>query len=90
MQLTALFALGVAILKWFLSKGSIGGDEIAELWLGTFVAIVTCRVFARWLAGRLSQVERCLGDRRAGASAADQRADRSRATPARPWSRPCR
>ena len=60
MQLTALFALGVAILKWVLGKGSIGGAEIAELWLGTLAAIITCRVFARWLAGGLSQVERCL------------------------------
>ena len=60
LQLTALFALGVAIAKWLLGRGALGGDEVAALWLGTFVAIVTCRTLARWLAGRLSELERCL------------------------------
>ena len=60
LQLTALFALGVAIAKWLLGRGALGGDEVAALWLGTFAAIVTCRAVARWLAGRLSELERCL------------------------------
>jgi exopolysaccharide biosynthesis polyprenyl glycosylphosphotransferase len=60
LQLTALFALGVAITKWLVGRGTLGGDAIAGLWLGTFVAIVTCRSLARWLAGRLSKLERCL------------------------------
>jgi exopolysaccharide biosynthesis polyprenyl glycosylphosphotransferase len=60
LQLTALFALGVAIAKWLLGRGALGGDEVAALWLGTFVAIVTSRALARWAAGRLSALERCL------------------------------
>jgi len=57
---TALFALSVTILQSVLLQGVLGGDQIAGLWLGAFVAIVTGRVFARWLAGRLSPPERCL------------------------------
>ena len=60
MQLTALFALGVAIAKWPVAQGTLGGDQIAGLWLGAFAAIVACRALSRWLAGRLSRVERCL------------------------------
>ncbi len=60
MQLTALFALAVVIAKWLLVKGTLGGAQIAGLWLGAFAAIVVCRTFARWLAGWLAPVERCL------------------------------
>ena len=60
MQLTALFALSVVIVKWLLVQGTLGGDQVAGLWLGAFAAIVAYRAIARWLAGRLSQVERCL------------------------------
>ena len=60
MQLTALFALGVAIVKWLLGKGNLGGRWIAGLRLGSLTAIVICRASARWLAGQLSQIERCL------------------------------
>ena len=59
-QLTGLFALGVAILKWVLTNGTLGGDQIAELWLGAFVAVAFGRVLARWLARRISPIERCL------------------------------
>ena len=34
--------------------------QIAELWFGAFVAIVVGRVFARWVAGRMSPMERCV------------------------------
>jgi exopolysaccharide biosynthesis polyprenyl glycosylphosphotransferase len=60
MQLTALFALAVVIAKWLLEKGTLGAQQIVALWLGAFAAIVICRTFARWLAGRLTPLERCL------------------------------
>jgi exopolysaccharide biosynthesis polyprenyl glycosylphosphotransferase len=60
MMLTALFALGVTILQSVLVQGVLGGDQVAGLWLGAFAAIVTGRVLARWLAGRIAPVERCL------------------------------
>ena len=60
MQLTALFAVGVAIAKWLVEQGTLAGDQIAGLWVGAFAAIVACRSLSRWLAGRLSAVERCL------------------------------
>ena len=60
MQLTALFAVGVAIAKWLVEQGTLAGDQIAGLWVGAFAAIVACRALSRWLAGRLSAVERCL------------------------------
>jgi len=60
MQLTALFALGVTILKLLLQHGTLQGDRIAELWLGAFVATFIGRSLARWTAGRISPLERCL------------------------------
>jgi exopolysaccharide biosynthesis polyprenyl glycosylphosphotransferase len=60
MQLTALFALGVTIIRLLLQHGALQGDRILELWLGAFVAIFTGRSLARWAAGRLSPLERCL------------------------------
>ncbi|HEY7623072.1 MAG TPA: exopolysaccharide biosynthesis polyprenyl glycosylphosphotransferase [Solirubrobacteraceae bacterium] len=60
MQLTALFALGVTILQSVVVQGSLGGDQIAGLWLGAFATIVIARALARWLAARTSPVERCL------------------------------
>jgi exopolysaccharide biosynthesis polyprenyl glycosylphosphotransferase len=60
MQLTALFALGVTILQSVVVQGSLGGDQIAGLWLGAFATIVVGRALARWLATRTSPVERCL------------------------------
>ncbi len=60
MQLTALFALGVTILKLLLDHGTLGGDRIAELWLGAFAATLIGRSLARWVAGRLSPIARCL------------------------------
>jgi exopolysaccharide biosynthesis polyprenyl glycosylphosphotransferase len=60
MQLTALFALGVTILQPVLVDGGLGGAQIAALWLGAFASIVTGRMIARSLAGRISPTERCL------------------------------
>jgi exopolysaccharide biosynthesis polyprenyl glycosylphosphotransferase len=60
MQLTALFALGVTILQSVMVRGTLGGDQIAGLWLVAFTTIVVARSIARWLAGRTSPVERCL------------------------------
>jgi exopolysaccharide biosynthesis polyprenyl glycosylphosphotransferase len=60
LQLTGLFALGVTILEPVVLTGSLGGPQIAALWIGAFAAIMTGRVLARSAAGRLSAVERCL------------------------------
>jgi exopolysaccharide biosynthesis polyprenyl glycosylphosphotransferase len=60
MQLTALFALGVTILKLLLQHGTLQGDRIAGLWLGALVATFIGRSLARWVAGRISPLERCL------------------------------
>ncbi len=60
LQLTGLSALGVTILQPIMVDGSLGGAQIAALWLGSFVAIMGGRMLARWLAGRISPTERCL------------------------------
>jgi exopolysaccharide biosynthesis polyprenyl glycosylphosphotransferase len=60
LQLTGLFALGVTMLESVIIEGALGGAQIAGLWLGAFVAILAARVLARWIAGRISPLERCL------------------------------
>jgi exopolysaccharide biosynthesis polyprenyl glycosylphosphotransferase len=60
LQLTGLFALCVTILQPILVEGSLGGAQIAALWIGSFAAIVGGRMVARWLAGRIAPTERCL------------------------------
>jgi exopolysaccharide biosynthesis polyprenyl glycosylphosphotransferase len=59
-QLTGLYALSVTILQPVLLEGRLGGDQVAGLWLASFAAIVGGRMFARWLAGHASPLERCL------------------------------
>jgi exopolysaccharide biosynthesis polyprenyl glycosylphosphotransferase len=59
-QLTGVYTLGVTILESFLIEGGLGGDQIAGLWIASFAAITGGRVVARWLAGRVCPVERCL------------------------------
>jgi exopolysaccharide biosynthesis polyprenyl glycosylphosphotransferase len=59
-QLTGVYTLGVTILESFLIEGGLGGDQIAGLWIASFAAIAGGRVIARWLAGRVCPVERCL------------------------------
>jgi exopolysaccharide biosynthesis polyprenyl glycosylphosphotransferase len=59
-QLSGLYALSVTILDPVLIAGHLGADEIAALWVVSFVAIVLGRMFARALAGRMLPVERCL------------------------------
>jgi exopolysaccharide biosynthesis polyprenyl glycosylphosphotransferase len=59
-QLTGLYALSVTILQSFLIEGGLGGAQIAGLWFASFAAIMAGRMAARWLAGRLTLVERCL------------------------------
>jgi exopolysaccharide biosynthesis polyprenyl glycosylphosphotransferase len=59
-QLTGLYALGVTILQPIILVGTLGGDQIAELWLATFIAIFAGRVLARSVAGRALPLERCL------------------------------
>jgi exopolysaccharide biosynthesis polyprenyl glycosylphosphotransferase len=59
-QLTGLYALSVTILQPLLVRGSLGHDQVAALWLATFVAILGGRLLARRLAGRALPLERCL------------------------------
>ena len=60
LQLTGLFALCITILEPIVLQGGLGGGQIAALWMVSFAAIVGGRMFARWLAGRISASERCL------------------------------
>jgi exopolysaccharide biosynthesis polyprenyl glycosylphosphotransferase len=61
LQLTGLYTLSVTILQpVLLEAGSLGRDQIAALWLVSFVTILAGRMTARWVAGRASPVERCL------------------------------
>lgn len=60
LTLTGTFAVGVIIVKWILVHGTLNGDQVAELWLGSFALVVAARQFGRWLAGRISPLERCL------------------------------
>ena len=50
----------MTILRPLVVEGHFGSAQIAGLWLFTFVAIVAGRMVARWLAGRMSAIERCL------------------------------
>jgi exopolysaccharide biosynthesis polyprenyl glycosylphosphotransferase len=60
LQLTGLFALCVTMLEPILVNGTLGGAQVAALWLGSFAAIFGGRVLARWSAGRIAPIERCL------------------------------
>lgn len=55
LQLTGLFALGLAILQTFLFSHHFNADQIAALWIITFVAVVVGRVLVRAAAGRTSR-----------------------------------
>jgi exopolysaccharide biosynthesis polyprenyl glycosylphosphotransferase len=59
-QLTGLYALSVTILQPILLDGSLGRDQIAALWVFSFLAILGGRILARWIAGRSTPRERCL------------------------------
>jgi exopolysaccharide biosynthesis polyprenyl glycosylphosphotransferase len=59
-QLTGVYTLGVTILESLLIEGGLGGDQIAGLWLASFAVIMGGRLIARWAAGRICGVERCL------------------------------
>jgi exopolysaccharide biosynthesis polyprenyl glycosylphosphotransferase len=60
LQLTGLFGLCVTMLEPIVVDGSLGGGQIAGLWLGSFTAILGARMLARWLAGQMAPTERCL------------------------------
>jgi exopolysaccharide biosynthesis polyprenyl glycosylphosphotransferase len=68
-QVTGLYALALAILQPFIVDGHLSGEQIAALWVTSFLAIMGARLVARWLAGRASAPERCLviGDPRLAA-----------------------
>ena len=58
--LTGLYVLTVTILQPVALKGTLGSDQIAALWVITFLTIVGGRMLTRWLAGRALPPERCL------------------------------
>jgi exopolysaccharide biosynthesis polyprenyl glycosylphosphotransferase len=60
LQLTGLFALCVTMLESVLVRGTLGGAQIAALWLCSFLTILGGRMLARWAAGRIAPTERCL------------------------------
>ena len=59
-QVAGLYVLTIAILQPHVVAGHLWGGQIAALWLTSFVAILAARASARWVAGRASDVERCL------------------------------
>lgn len=59
-QLTGLFALGLAILQSIVLAGSLSATRIAALWIASFGTIVCARIVTRRIAGRASPRERCL------------------------------
>ena len=59
-QLTGLFALGLAILQSIVLAGSLTATRIAALWIASFGTIVCGRMVSRAMAGRRSPIERCL------------------------------
>ncbi len=59
-QLTALFALGVAVVHDIAFASTLASDQVAVLWLSSLTAIVSGRVLARSLAARTVPTERCL------------------------------
>jgi exopolysaccharide biosynthesis polyprenyl glycosylphosphotransferase len=67
-QLTGLFALGVAILQNLVLERTVNAEQIAALWVVSFGGIVGARMLARAVAARTLPAERCLvigEDRRA-------------------------
>jgi exopolysaccharide biosynthesis polyprenyl glycosylphosphotransferase len=60
LQLTGLYVLGVAIAAPAFAIGTLTAAEIAGLWALSFVATLGGRMVARWIAGKVSPVERCL------------------------------
>jgi exopolysaccharide biosynthesis polyprenyl glycosylphosphotransferase len=60
LQLSGLFALCTTIIQSVSSHETIDGAQTAALWLGTFAAVLVGRTTARWLAARISPIERCL------------------------------
>ena len=59
-QLTGLFALGLAVLQSIVLIGSLSAARIAAVWIASLCAIVCGRMAARAMAARTSPIERCL------------------------------
>jgi exopolysaccharide biosynthesis polyprenyl glycosylphosphotransferase len=60
LQLTGLYVLVVTIVTPALSNGSLSPAQTGALWILSFLATVSGRSAARWLAGKASPEERCL------------------------------
>lgn len=59
-QLATLYALIIWILDDALIAGELGSLQVLVLWASLFFCVVAARYVARWVAGRLAPVERCL------------------------------
>jgi exopolysaccharide biosynthesis polyprenyl glycosylphosphotransferase len=59
-QLTGLFTLSVTMFEPLVMDSTLGGTVIAALWAVSFCATMGGRIAARWLAGRLAPIERCM------------------------------
>jgi exopolysaccharide biosynthesis polyprenyl glycosylphosphotransferase len=59
-QVTGLFALGLAILQSIVLMGTLSASRIAAVWIASFCAILCARIAVRAMAGRTTPVERCL------------------------------
>src|SRR4051794_3015018 len=57
LQLTGLYVLGVVIAQSVLVSGTLGGDQLAALWMTTFLLVVAARMAARSLGGRATPAE---------------------------------
>ena len=60
LQLSGLYALCRDDPRAVPDQGHSARDEMAGLWVLSFAAIVAGRMIARWLARKVSPVERCL------------------------------
>jgi exopolysaccharide biosynthesis polyprenyl glycosylphosphotransferase len=60
LQLTGLYVLSVIILQSVALDANLGGDQILGLWIATLVALAGAPIFARWIGGRVTPIERCL------------------------------
>jgi exopolysaccharide biosynthesis polyprenyl glycosylphosphotransferase len=60
LQLTGLYVLSVTILQSVVVHGTLGGEQIAALWLASFLAVIAARMLARWIGARVTSTERCL------------------------------
>jgi exopolysaccharide biosynthesis polyprenyl glycosylphosphotransferase len=59
-QLTSVFAVGIVLVQHLALTDTLGGEQIAVLWVVALATIVGGRVLARAIANRTLPNERCL------------------------------